>query len=614
MPQLLLVESPTKVRTLSSYLGSDFQILATFGHLVDLPSDRLGVDISQDFLPEYELLPGKKKVLAQILKAAKSADRILIATDPDREGEFIGSILSDRIGKRALVKRVKFREISKAAVLEAISHPIEIDHRMVESQVTRRILDRLIGYKISPFLWKGIASGLSAGRVQSVALKWICERETEIRTFLPEDSWEVIATVHFSPEKEDFILFRRKNGAFETEQEGIAVLRNLIKQNANLTIIDRSERKGKTLPPAPFTTASLQQEAFRFFKFPASKTLKLAQSLYEGIDLGQGKRQGLITYMRTDSVRISAQARFELKKEAIHSFGAEFVSAEDFSYREKKGKGKTQDAHEAIRPVDPTLTPKDIQDINERSLNKDAKKLYELIWKRSIASQMKPETWIRIRFQAEAGSEAWIGETKRTEFPGYRVVYGDVQEFRPPWKVGEILSPTKWEIQKRTTEPPPRYSEATLVAKMEKEGIGRPSTYANILETLYKRNYAIRDKIGILATNLGEKVNSFLQKAFPDLFRDGFTADMEMKLDQIAEGSVSRSLLLTDFYSKLETVLKNADVKSASSEWKKTSKAVLGYGICPVCGKGQRIRKRSSKKKEYFICSRFPECDYAEYL
>ncbi|EQA36281.1 DNA topoisomerase I [Leptospira inadai serovar Lyme str. 10] len=614
MPQLLLVESPTKVRTLSSYLGGDFQILATFGHLVDLPSDRLGVDIVHDFLPEYELLPGKKKVLAQILKAAKVADRIFIATDPDREGEFIGSVLSERIGKRGSVKRVKFREISKTAVLEAVSHPIEIDSRLVESQVTRRILDRLIGYKISPFLWKAISSGLSAGRVQSVALKWICEREAAIRDFIPEDSWEVIAKVHFSPEKEDFILFRRKDGAFETEEEGKTALRNLLDQNAELRVIDRSEKKGKTPPPAPFTTASLQQEAFRFFKFPASKTLKLAQSLYEGVDLGNGKRQGLITYMRTDSVRISSQARFALKEEAILSFGAEFVSSEDVSHRERKAKGKTQDAHEAIRPVDPSLTPKDIQHLSERSLNKDAKKLYELIWKRSLASQMKPENWIRIRFQAEAGSEVWIGETKRTEFPGYRIVYGATQESRPPWKVGEILSPTKWEMQKKTTEPPPRYTEATLVAKMEKEGIGRPSTYASILETLYKRNYAIRDKIGILATNLGEKVNSFLQKAFPDLFRDGFTADMEMKLDHIAEGSVSRTQLLTDFYSKLATVLKGADIKSVSSEWKKTSKTVLGYGICPVCGKGQRIRKRSSKKKEYFLCSRFPDCDYAEYL
>ncbi|TGK09910.1 type I DNA topoisomerase [Leptospira fletcheri] len=614
MTKLLVVESPAKARTLSSYLGSDFIVLATFGHLVDLPHDRLGIDLGSDFLPEYELLPGKKKVLAPILKAAKQAEHIFIGTDPDREGEFIGSVLWERIGKKSALRRVRFREISKSAVLSALGEPTDLDLDLVESQVARRILDRLIGYRISPFLWKAYTSGTSAGRVQSVALKWICEREEEIRSFVPEDSWEVNSKVRFGTEKDEFVLFRRKEGAFSEEGPAASLAALLSESGARLRVTERKEKKGETLPPPPYTTASLQQDAFRMYKFPAAKTSKLAQLLYEGVDLGRGKRQGLITYMRTDSVRISTNSKIELRKQAALSYGKESVAEGTDSHRKSKGKAKAQDAHEAIRPVDPSLTSEEIFFLSDKALSKDAKKLYELIWKRAVASQMKPERWNQLRFSAEAGGEIWQAEIKRTEFPGYRVVYGGRAEKKPEWKIGESLLPETWKVEKKTTEPSPRYTEATLVGRLEKEGIGRPSTFANILETLYKRKYTISDKAGILSTNLGERVNSILQEVFPDLFREGFTSEMESELDRIAEGSVSRSEVLKRFYSKLESTLKRTDSKSVSKERKTVPKTVLGYGTCPVCGKGVRVRKRSSRKKEYYVCSRFPECDYAEYL
>ncbi len=608
MQILLLVESPAKVKTISSYLGKEYKVLATFGHVLDLPTDRLGIDIQKDFEPEYVILKGKKKVLSSILKEAKSASHVLIATDPDREGEFIGAILAEKIGKKKQISRIRFQEISRVSILEAVANPDSIDLDLVDSQKTRRLLDRLIGYLVSPFLWKAIGSGLSAGRVQSIALKWICEREEEIRIFIPTESWLVCATCRFGKGEKETIQFYPEIGAFVSENLASDFLESVLKKENVLRILERKEKLGETLPPPPFITASLQQEAFRILKFPASKTMRLAQGLYEGIDLGNGKTQGLITYMRTDSSRISPEATSALRKKISLLYGEDAVSEKTVSYRSKKSKGKTQDAHEAIRPVDPFLEPGSLS-----RLGKDAKNLYELIWKRSIASQMKEEKWKRIRFSAEAGGTKWEGESVFTTEPGYKKIYGIISDSYPSWKKGDSISPESWDILSKTTEPPPRYTEASLIARLEKEGIGRPSTFAAILETLYKRNYANSEKARIFATALGEKVNLFLQAAFPDLFREKFTFEMEQKLDSIASGEESRSKVLSDFYSFLESNLKKTDLKTTSSDLKQKIKS-HSYGICPVCKKGQRVKKRSSKKKEYYVCSRFPECDYAEYV
>ncbi|PJZ72918.1 DNA topoisomerase I, partial [Leptospira perolatii] len=604
MSKLLIVESPTKVRTLSTYLGKEFLVLPTFGHLMDLPKGRLGIDVEKDFALEYEYLPGKKKVISAILKAAKNSELTYLGTDPDREGEFIAALLAEKIGKSSVVKRVKFREISKSAILEALENPDKLDDALVESQKARRILDRLIGYKVSPFLWKWIRSGLSAGRVQSVALKWICEREQEIREFVQEVSWEVCADVRFSAEKEDMVRFHRSQGDFPTEREAREFLDSILEKKNQLAVLSRKENEAKTLPPPPFTTASMQQEAFRLLRFPAAKTLKLAQALYEGVDIGFGKRQGLITYMRTDSTRLSSKSISEIQEQILDRFGREFIS--NLGPRKTKARGKIQDAHEAIRPVDPRISPEQIYRLSDRSISKDAKSLYEIIWKRSIASQMIPETWKRIQFKAKTQDIDWEGEIKGTILPGYKILYGGTPRNFPLWKVGDLLSPENWDVISKTTEPPPRYTEASIVARLEKDGIGRPSTFATILETLYKRKYCEREKSSILATPLGEKVNSFLQNAFSDLFREKFTSEMESRLDAIAEGKESEKKLLQEFYVALEKTLKNTNVRQVITQVKSEKKKV-GYGVCPICGKGEKVLK-SSKKKKYFICSRFPEC------
>ncbi|WP_367897548.1 type I DNA topoisomerase [Leptospira sp. WS58.C1] len=614
MSVLVLVESPTKVKTISSYLGKEYKVLATYGHILDLPPDRIGIKIEKDFEPEYVPLKGKKKVLSSILKEAKSHSSILIATDPDREGEFIGYILAQKLGKKVKISRIRFQEIQKEKILQAISEPDEIDLYLVDSQKARRILDRLIGYKISPFLWRAVGGeGLSAGRVQSVALKWICEREEEIRNFIPVTTWLVSATAFYGSGENEKVVFYPKREAFATQKEASEFLNSILTKTKILRITERKEKLGETLPPPPFTTATLQQEAFRVLKFAASKTMKLAQELYEGTDLGKGKSQGLITYMRTDSVRIGEEAIGAIRKKIGSKFGPEFVSDKAQTYRLKKTKGKTQDAHEAIRPVDIFLEPSSVFEITDRNLSKDSKKLYELIWKRAVASQMKPEAWKRLEFVANGGGEVWEGGKLFSIDPGYKKIYNVSADLLPTWKKGETLTPDSWEIQEKTTEPPPRFTEASLVSKLEKEGIGRPSTFASILETLYKRKYVYSEKGKLYSETLGEKVNAFLQAAFADLFREKFTSEMEQKLDSIASGEESRSKVLSEFYSILDSQLKKTNIMEINKQLKERPKTPK-YGICPVCKEGERVRKKSSKKKEYYICSRFPQCDYAEYL
>ncbi|EIE00011.1 type I DNA topoisomerase [Leptospira licerasiae] len=614
MSVLVIVESPTKVKTISSYLGKEYKVLATFGHILDLPPDRIGIKIEKDFEPEYVPLKGKKKILSSILKEAKLHSSILIATDPDREGEFIGYILAQKLGKKANISRIRFQEIQKDKILQAISEPDEIDLNLVDSQKARRILDRLIGYKVSPFLWRAVSGeGLSAGRVQSVALKWICEREEEIRSFVPVITWLVSATVFYGSGENEKIVFYPKRGAFSTQKAASEFLDSILKKTKVLQITERKEKAGETLPPPPFTTAALQQEAFRVLKFSASKTMKLAQELYEGTDLGKGKSQGLITYMRTDSVRIGEDARDSIRRKIGSKFGKEFISDKAQTYRLKRTKGRSQDAHEAIRPVDVFLEPSFVFEVADRNLSKDSKKLYELIWKRAVASQMRSEAWKRLEFVANVGEEVWEGEKLFTVDPGYKKIYNVNPDILPAWKKGETLKPDPWEIQEKTTEPPHRYTEASLVSKLEKEGIGRPSTFASILETLYKRKYVYSEKGKLYAETLGERVNTFLQAAFSDLFREKFTSEMEQKLDSIASGEESRSKVLSEFYSVLDSQLKKTNITAINKQLKEKPKTPK-YGICPVCKEGERVRKKSSKKKEYYICSRFPACDYAEYI
>ncbi|RHX90800.1 type I DNA topoisomerase [Leptospira stimsonii] len=607
MSFLLIVESPSKAKTIAGYLGKEYKILATLGHVADLPKGTLGVDLKNRFEPEYSILPGKKKVVSEIVKAAKDSEKIYLATDPDREGEFISAYIRDRFKKKSNVFRIRFSEITKNSILSALENPAQIQESLVDAQKTRRIGDRLIGYFISPVLWKEIGPGLSAGRVQSVALKWICDREEEIRTFQSEVYYNIL--IYAKDKKGEEGIFQRVGGRIFSEEKANSILSQIQKEKV-LKISEKKESNGKNFPPPPFQTASLQQEAFRRFQFPSKKTMSIAQKLYEGIDLGNGKREGLITYMRSDSTRLSPEFVSQAQTWILTHLGKEFA---DSISKTKKSNRKIQDAHEAIRVTNVSLTPQDAR----RILTKEESFLYELIWKRTVASLLPPEEFIKIEYSIFTAGETFRLETKKTIFSGFRILNESENKPIPFWEKGDSVLVQKAEADKKQTEPPPRYSEGSLVAKLEKEGIGRPSTYATVAETLLKRKYVDQDKKFFFPFPLGEKVNYFLQASFGDLFREKFTADLETDLDKIERNESDSFEILNRLWKTLQTQIDAS--KTASGTIRKgwanvrEKKKETGWGICPLCKEGILQKKKTAKKKEFYQCNRFPDCEYVSY-
>lgn len=601
---LVIVESPAKARTIEKYLGKDFKVLASVGHVKDLPEKELGVDIENDFTPVYKIIKGKKKVIDQLKKEAENAKNIYLAPDPDREGEAIAWHISEEIKKKAKnIYRVQFNEITKKGVTEGIANPSEININRVNAQQSRRILDRIVGYMVSPLLWKPLKYGLSAGRVQSVALRLICEREDEIEKFVPKEYWTI--TGYFN--LEDFIIkarLEKKNGkTFEikNKNECDRVLDELKVNEPEIAKIDKKTVKSSA--PLPFITSRLQQEAIRKLGFSAKKTMMIAQQLYEGVDLPNEGPVGLITYMRTDSTRVSEESVKAAKDYIKNAFGDEFVGN-----TKKKGSAsatKIQDAHEAIRPTDPLRTPESLKNF----LNPDQFKLYNLVWQRFIASQMADAEYYSTSVFINVGDYEFKASGKVLKFAGFTKVYTEAPEENGQEEENlfydlsenDKLTVNRYEPKQNFTTPPPRYSEATLVKTLEQKGIGRPSTYASIISTLLERDYVVNNQKKLFPTELGRIVNSLLVTNFNDIFEVNFTARMEEELDEIEEGKLDWKDALREFYNKFAPELSEATKHLKMNLTLKDMK-------CPKCGNELVIKY--GKNGPFVACSTYPECSF----
>ncbi len=604
---LVVVESPAKVKTISKFLGKDYTVKASMGHIRDLPETGLSVDIEKGFKPHYTIIEGKKKIVNDIKKAADAVDDILLATDPDREGEAICWHLAYELRKsNKPIKRITFNEITKNAVLNAIKNPGQIDQNLVDAQQARRILDRLVGYQISPILGKTIKWGLSAGRVQSVAVRLICEREDEILSFVPEEYWTIDAilkgenTSQFSAR-----LFEvdGKKAKIENEGQAKSILKDLDGKDYIVDKIDRKERKKNPVPP--FTTSKLQQEAVRKLRMPVRTTMKIAQDLYEGVELGDEGSIGLITYMRTDSTRVAKEAIDSVRDFIGQNFGSDYLPDQAIQYQSKKD---AQDAHEAIRPTDVNRTPSEIK----KFLTQDQYDLYDLIWKRFVASQMKPAIYDVTTVDIKAGKYTFRANGSIIKFKGFMSVYmegvdeeteEEKESILPELKVGEKLQLLNIIPEQHFTQPPPRYNEATLVKALEEKGIGRPSTYATIISTIQDREYVTKDQGRFVPTEMGRLVNNALLKSFPEIMDVEFTAKMESELDEIEEGKVNWVKVLEEFYKPFSRSLEKApdNIKAAKKDMEETTNE-----ICDLCGRKMVIRW--GRYGRFLACSGFPEC------
>jgi len=602
--KLVIVESPAKAKTINRYLGNEFMVKASLGHIKDLPKSELGVDEEKDFAPTYIVIPEKEKVLAELKKTAERIRDIYLATDPDREGEAISWHLSEELtapGKR--FHRVLLHEITKKGVEEAFSHPTEIDRRKVDAQQARRVLDRLVGYKISPLLWEKVKRGLSAGRVQSVALKLVCDREREIRAFVPEESWSITAELSHSgspPFPAKLLKKKGKTLKLKTKEEADRVIAELKSLPFVVSQVKVEEKKKN--PPPPFTTSKLQQEAFRKLGFPVKKTMMLAQALYEGKDLGAGERVGLITYMRTDSVRVAASAVAEAREFVRSSFDSSFIPEKPNVYKNKKN---IQDAHEAIRPTSVFRSPEEVRPY----LTNDEYRLYRLIWRRFVASQMSRARYLDHIIEVEAGPYLFRATASRLVFPGFLALYKDENEEEfiplPELTKGEELTLISLTPKQHFTKPPARYSEGSLVKELEEKGIGRPSTYAVIISTLLDRGYVAKEKAYLIPTELGFLVYDLLSENFRDLLDVGYTAKMEEKLDEVEEGKLNWVEALREFYQRLKE-----DLARAEREMRDVKREVIETEeICPLCG--AKLVKRWGRFGYFLACSRYPECKYS---
>ncbi len=601
--KLLVIESPAKANTLKKYLGSDFKIMASVGHVKDLPVSRLGVDVENDFSPEYVTIKGKGKILQDLKAAGKKAEGLYLAPDPDREGEAIAWHVAEEVKPRnGEVFRVLFNELTEKAIREAVSSPKPLNRDKFESQQARRILDRLVGYQISPLLWKKVKRGLSAGRVQSVALKMICDREREIQAFEPREYWSLTAHLEGDePPPFKANLFKYEGRKIDLNDGDEAAKIAAESQSQPFKVTGLSIKQKKRNPPPPFTTSLLQQEAFKQLGFRAKKTMSIAQNLYEGIDLGDGGRVGLITYMRTDSFRLSDDALSQARDFILQAYGNDCLPSKPRRYKSRKG---AQEAHEAIRPTSAENDPERVSPY----LSKDQLTLYTLIWKRFIASQMKPALMEETLAEITAGKALFKATGSVVTFKGFTLLYEkgarsgepekDQEGCLPPLGRGQVLKLKKMEPAQHFTQPPPRFTEATLVKALEENGIGRPSTYASILANISGREYVSVEKRRFRPTELGFLVTDLLVKGFPEIMDTDFTAQMESNLDRVEQGEIKWTEVIRDFYDSFQ---KNLD--RAREEMKGE---VLTGIACPKCQRPMAIK--SGKNGLFLACTGYPEC------
>ncbi|WP_377864649.1 type I DNA topoisomerase [Bacillus sp. R86525] len=649
---LVIVESPSKAKTIEKYLGKKYKVVASMGHVRDLPKSQMGIEVKNNFTPKYITIRGKGPVLKDLKSAAKKAKKVYLAADPDREGEAIAWHLANTLNVDVESDcRVVFNEITKDAIKESFKHPRAINMDLVDAQQARRILDRLVGYNISPLLWKKVKKGLSAGRVQSVAVRLIIEREREIQNFEPEEFWTI--KTEFVKGKDTFeASFYGVDGEKVqlTNEEQVNEIIEKMKDNAfSVENVTRKERKRN--PALPFTTSSLQQEAARKLNMRAKKTMMLAQQLYEGIDLGKQGTVGLITYMRTDSTRISETAQTEARAYITESFGAEYIGTEK---KKETKKSNAQDAHEAIRPTSVMRKPEELKSF----LGRDQLRLYKLIWERFVASQMASAIMDTVTARLINNNVQFRASGSVVKFPGFMKVYVESKDdgaeekdkMLPPLEVGETVFSKDIEPKQHYTQPPPRYTEARLVRTLEELGIGRPSTYVPTLETIQKRGYVGLDNKRFVPTELGGIVIELILEFFPEIINIEFTANMEQSLDEVEEGNANWVKIVDDFYVGFEPRLEKAEKEMREVEIKdepagedcelcehpmvfkmgkygkfmacsnfpdcrNTKPIVKEIGVtCPKCDKGQIIERRSNKKKRLFYgCGTYPECDFVSW-
>jgi len=645
---LVIVESPAKAKTIEKYLGKKYKVKASMGHIRDLPKSQTGIDVEHNYEPKYITIRGKGPVLKEIKTAAKKAKQVFLAADPDREGEAIAWHLAHSLGLDINSNcRVVFNEITKDAIKESFKNPRPVNMQLVDAQQARRVLDRLVGYNISPLLWKKVKKGLSAGRVQSVAVRLIIDRENEIKEFVPEEYWTIGSEFikGTNPFPGTFFSKNGKKLSLHSEEDVKEIL-NMIQGNEfTVTGVVKKERKRNAA--LPFTTSSLQQEAARKLNFRAKKTMMLAQQLYEGIDLGKEGTVGLITYMRTDSTRISDLASSECYQYIENQFGTEYTISEK---RKDKKQGKTQDAHEAIRPTSTFKDPASVKGF----LSRDQFRLYKLIWERFVSSQMAPAILDTMSVDLENNGVVFRANGSKVKFPGFMKVYVEgtddtVEEkdhILPDLVEGDKVFSKDIEPKQHFTQPPPRYTEARLVKTLEELGIGRPSTYAPTLDTIQKRGYVSLDNKRFLPTELGEIVDTLLEEFFPEIVEAKFTAKMEEEFDNIEDGAIEWRQVIDEFYKDFEVHLKKAEAEMEKIEIKdepagedcemcgspmvfkmgrygkfmacsnfpdcRNTKAIVkSIGVpCPTCDKGEIIERKSKKRRVFYGCNRYPECEF----
>lgn len=618
MSDLVIVESPAKAKTIERYLGKGYQVAASVGHVRDLPTKELGVDVENGFEPTYVIMRGSAKVISGLKSMAKNADRILLATDPDREGEAIAWHVASALGDPTDTKRfrrVTFHEITKAAVQEAIQNPTEIDMPKVEAQQARRILDRLVGYGVSPFLWKPIRPGLSAGRVQTVALRLICEREDEIRAFITDEYWSITAHLEKDAQKFEAKLHQIDDKKFKLSNEAEATGAVSDIEGVPFVVTEVKRREKRKNPSAPFTTSTLQQEAAKRLRFSAKRTMSNAQRLYEGVEIPGRETSGLITYMRTDSTRVSASAVEVARDWIAGEMGADFNAPAPRLWADGKKAAGAQEAHEAIRPTDPTLLPAQAA----RHLEEDQAKLYELIWLRFVSSQMAPAVYDTTTADFDlTGSSGRVHRYRSTgsvvKFEGFTKLYTEAQEAGDHKRLGDMdplpsldesdrAALDNIEPKQHFTQPPPRFSEASLVKELEKQGIGRPSTYASIISVITDRGYVDLEQRRFFPTDLGEVVSKLLVRVFPNVFDISFTSRMEGELDLVEDGQMGWRELLEDFYPRLKERLDQG--KEVSEDLLLEILSVEGE-VCEKCTRPMMVK--FNKFGQFLGCSGYPEC------
>lgn len=646
---LVIVESPAKVKTIKKFLGSNYVVAASNGHVRDLPKSQLGIDPENGFEPKYITIRGKGEILANLRKEVKKADKVYLATDPDREGEAISWHLCKALKlEDKKTYRISFNEITKNAVKESLKNAREIDMDLVDAQQARRVLDRVVGYKISPLLWAKVKRGLSAGRVQSVALRIIAEREEEINAFIPEEYWTLDVSLKVAGEKKPLIAkfygTEKKKMTISSKEELDQILKEVEDADYHVAEVKKGERMKKA--PLPFTTSTLQQEASKAFNFATAKTMRIAQQLYEGIDVKGNGTVGLITYLRTDSVRISDEADENVRAYICEQYGKEYVSSG--GEKAAKTKKNVQDAHEAIRPTDVTRTPAAMKD----SLSRDQFRLYQLIWKRFIASRMKPARYETTSVKIAAGKYRFHVSASKVAFEGFRLIYTEAGEEKEENNVlvkgldtDTGLTKESFDPKQHFTQPPAHYTEAALVKVLEELGIGRPSTYAPTISTIIARRYVAKENKNLYLTEVGEVVDNIMTHSFPSIVDVNFTANMESLLDGVAEGKVNWKTIIENFYPDIEEAVEKAqqELEEVKIEDEVTDviceqcgrNMVIKYGphgrflacpgfpdcrntkpylekigvACPVCGKDVVLRK-TKKGRKYYGCEDNPECEF----